>query len=179
VIPHAEIPVERVRALAADPDFLTAMRAFYDRLEAEIAKHRPVCRNRGDCCRFGEFGHRLYVTPLELAFFVGSLEQTRDVPGGATACPYQVDGLCGARVSRPLGCRVFFCESAGKGWQEQLTESALGELRRMHQQFDVPYAYVEWLGALAEIRKKGHRSAGALHGCGDGVDACVDGRANG
>ncbi len=50
-----------------------------------------------------------------------------------------------------MGCRVFFCESADEGWQNELTEWALARLREMHQRFDVPYVYSEWLTALAGI----------------------------
>jgi len=31
---------------------------------------RPICVTSGRCCRFEEFGHRLYVTTMELAKFV-------------------------------------------------------------------------------------------------------------
>lgn len=151
MIPQAQLPVERIRALAADREFLAAMHEFYAKLDRSVAAHRPVCRNRGVCCRFGEFGHRLYVTPLELAFFAAETEPLRPVPPAAAACPYQLEGLCDARSGRPMGCRIFFCESAGQGWQENLTESALGELRDLHERFDVPYAYVEWLDALVQV----------------------------
>ncbi len=44
---------------------------------------------------------------------------------------------------------MFFCESADEGWQSELTEWALARLREMHERFDVPYVYSEWLTALA------------------------------
>lgn len=146
-----DLPVERIRALAGDERFIAAMDAFYQRLASQIDGHRPVCRNRGACCRFGEFGHRLYVTAVELAYFAGTVGRERAAPEAASACPYQIEGLCDVRESRPMGCRVFFCESAGQGWQEDLTESALGELRTIHEQFDIPYAYSEWLTALRQL----------------------------
>ncbi len=151
MISPVDLPLVRMRELAHDEEFLAVMRGFHERLETDIAAHRPVCRRRGDCCRFGNFGHQLYVTPAELAFFLGTVEAETVVPPGARACPYQIDGLCGVRLSRPMGCRVFFCESAGQGWQERLTESALAELRGLHARFALPYAYVEWLGALRQI----------------------------
>ena len=148
----ADLPIARIRELADDPRFLSAMRDFYDRLDERIAAHDPVCHRRGDCCRFDAFDHRLYVTPAELACFVGTVE-TEPAASDVAACPYQVGGLCRARHARPTGCRVFFCESAGAGWQESLTESALTELRRLHRRFDLPYAYVEWLCALRAGRR--------------------------
>lgn len=159
------LPVMRIAELAAEAGFRAAMTDWYADLDRRIAEHRPVCRNRGACCRFGEFGHRLYVTPVELSFFAASLKRAAGagarhggesgslpVIGAGGACPYQVDGVCSAREGRPVGCRVFFCESAGEGWQEALSERALGELKQLHERFDVPYAYAEWLGALEQVR---------------------------
>ena len=151
MMPAVELPLTRIRELATEAAFLAAMRDFYAQLEGEAAAHRPVCRRRGDCCRFGEFGHRLYVTPAELAFFIGTNNSALVAAAAATTCPYQVDGLCRVRSARPMGCRVFFCESAGQGWQESLTEAALLELRELHLRFVLPYAYVEWLGALSAL----------------------------
>lgn len=151
MIAHADLPLERIRELAQDAGFRSAMTRFYERLEARIATHHPVCRNRGLCCRFDDFGHKLYVTPAELAFFLGTVEATKAVADEADACPYQMNGLCGARAARPMACRIFFCESAGQGWQEDLTESALAELRRLHARFGLPYVYAEWRHALSQL----------------------------
>src|SRR4051812_10991946 len=51
----------------------------YTELERAIAQRRPRCEASGRCCRFEEFGHRLYVTTMELAAFVYELE-TRSWP---------------------------------------------------------------------------------------------------
>ena len=145
-----ELPIARIRKLAGDAEFIAAMRRFYSALDARIADHNPTCLRRGDCCRFDEFGHRLYVTTAEAAFFAG----TNDSPLSVTptgGCPFQRDRICTARQARPMGCRVFFCESAGEGWQEQLTEQGLAELSEVHQRFELPYAYAEWLVALQQL----------------------------
>ncbi len=42
----------------------------YADLDRTIASHKPTCWNYGNCCRFAEFGHKLYVTTAELAYFV-------------------------------------------------------------------------------------------------------------
>ncbi|MCK4660698.1 MAG: YkgJ family cysteine cluster protein [Phycisphaerae bacterium] len=152
---HANLPHARIRELAGDPRFLSAVHDFYERLERQIAAHHPVCRTCSRCCRFGEFGHKLFVTPVELAFFLGTVGEKPEVVSLAEVCPYQVGNLCRAHESRPLGCRVFFCESSGAGWQEGLTESALVELRDMHEHFCVPYAYAEWLETLRIMRDEG------------------------
>ena len=53
-----------------------------------------------------------------------------------------------------MGCRIFFCESAGQGWQENLSEVGLQALRTLHERFDLPYAYVEWLDGLAQVTSR-------------------------
>ena len=151
MIHDVELPVVRIRELADDPQFLSVVCSLYERLDGRIAAHQPVCRGRGTCCRFDDFGHRLYVTPVELAFFVGTVGTEAPLDSEATACPYQIDGLCQARASRPMGCRVFFCESAGRGWQERLAESTLAQLRMLHERFQVPYAYTDWFVALRQL----------------------------
>src|SRR4029077_10178830 len=105
----------------------------------------PVCRSSGRCCRFEQYGHRLYVTAAELGHFArvhgGKVEgektkderrETKDKSPislpvffeGSTVegCPYQVDGLCAAREARPLGCRVYFCDENAQGWQQGVYE---------------------------------------------------------
>ncbi len=171
------IPLAPIQQASANPALLAELDAFFGQLDQRIADHQPVCRNRGVCCKFGAFGHKLYVTTLELAYFQArhadrlgehsappaqedqraagfSLRGLAIIENAATAnqsCPYQQNGQCTTREGRPLGCRVFFCESADEGWQSELTEWALARLREMHERFDVPYVYSEWLSALACI----------------------------
>ncbi|MDB5293014.1 MAG: hypothetical protein JWL69_4255 [Phycisphaerales bacterium] len=47
-----------------------AVGAVYATLQDAIDIRRPICVTSGRCCRFEEFGHRLYVTTMELAKFV-------------------------------------------------------------------------------------------------------------
>ena len=166
-----------IQKASTNPALLAELDAFFAQLDQRIADHQPVCRNRGACCKFGAFGHKLYVTTLELAYFRArhadrlqeqdlqsaqkdqgaasfSLRGLATIENAATAnqsCPFQREGMCTTREGRPLGCRVFFCESADEGWQSELTEWALARLREMHERFDVPYVYSEWLTALARM----------------------------
>lgn len=160
---------------------LERLAAFYEQLDTRIATYQPVCRNRGACCKFDTYGHRLFVTGLEMTWFrhhhadaiallasepdargnvapaedrrVADRDRTRPLPvlGSAVAksCPFQQQGMCTTRIGRPVGCRVFFCESEKDGWQSELSEWALGQLRQIHEEFEVPYTYTEWLTALA------------------------------
>lgn len=145
------LPIAEIRAAARDGRFLSAVEALYAGLDARIGARRPVCVNRGDCCRFGSFGHRLFVTPVELAYFLAQSDGPVSHVAAADACPYQRAGRCTARAARPMGCRVFFCESAAQGWQPGETEATLGRIKALHQRFDLPYVYVEWLTALREL----------------------------
>ena len=130
--------------------FVAEMAGFYREIDAAIAAHRPVCINRGACCKFAEFGHKLYVTDVELAYFVaGQNGAARPVIDHA-ACPYQIDGLCTARDHRPLGCRIFFCDPAAQGWQGPEYERFLTRLKNIGEKHGVPYRYREWLSALQD-----------------------------
>ncbi len=61
------------RESAGDAAVDAALRGLYARLDAEIAERGPTCWQSGDCCKFGEYGHRLYVTGLEVAWFLGQV----------------------------------------------------------------------------------------------------------
>lgn len=134
---------------ANDSAFAARMRAFYMEMDAAIAAHRPVCINRGACCKFGQFGHKLYVTLAEVTYFVREQRAAglKPVENDET-CPYQVDGQCTAREHRPLGCRIFFCDPAAKAWQPDEYEQGLATLKQIGAEFDIPYRYGEWLGML-------------------------------
>jgi len=140
-----------MRATAAEDEpaaLVDRVRALYQRVDAEIAARQPVCINRGTCCRFDAYGHRLYVTQVELDYFL--LHQRphglRDVTTGA--CPYQIAGRCTAREHRPLGCRIFFCDPNAQDWQPALYERRLAELKQIGEELGIEYRYKEWLVAL-------------------------------
>jgi Fe-S-cluster containining protein len=125
-----------------------AMRALYAELDERIAGHKPTCWNHGDCCKLGSYGHRLYATSAELAYFrLGHASAWRD-PGDSTSCPYQIEGMCTAREHRPLGCRVFFCDPEAQQWQGPVYEEFLARIKRIAEEWGVEYRYSEWLSAL-------------------------------
>ncbi len=147
-----------VRAAAGRADVLEAVRGLYADVQREVDARRPVCTASGRCCRFEEYGHRLYVTTIELAAFLRELDQAR-AEGKAhsedrwdgTGCPFQVSKLCGVHPFRPFGCRMFFCDAASTEWQNQAYERFHAELKGLHETLGVPYAYVEWRQALRVI----------------------------
>lgn len=160
-----------------------AIRALYRDIDQAVAERQPVCNASGRCCKFEAYGHRLYVTGLEIAWFIvgarseelgvrSDLEQPSDdsqysehriglqqlAPNPAPRtlspnCPYQVNGLCSTHAIRPLGCRVFFCEEGTEAWQQDTTERFLSRLKALHTEHDLPYSYMEWRAGLAEASK--------------------------
>ena len=57
-----------------------AVERIYADLQAQIDLRRPRCDASGRCCRFEEFGHRLFVTTMELATFIYDLELGNRTP---------------------------------------------------------------------------------------------------
>jgi Fe-S-cluster containining protein len=147
------------RDAAAREAIDAAIRALYADLDQAVLDRRPVCNASGRCCKFEEYGHRLYVTGLEIAWFLQRLEHSGEQSGkdislqqavSSPNCPYQINGLCSAHAIRPLGCRVFFCEEGTEAWQQDTTERFLDRLKALHEEHDLPYAYMEWRTGLAE-----------------------------
>lgn len=146
-----------VEEAAQRADVIEVVRGIYRGLQAEIDRRRPVCVVSGRCCRFEEYGHRLYVTTLELAAFVkglADLSRTGEPvsrstdPGG---CPFQIKKLCGVHAIRPFGCRMFFCDASATDWQHEQYEKFHARLRSLHEELGVPYFYIEWRAALEAL----------------------------
>jgi len=157
------------RAAAADSAVESGLLEIYGRIEAEVAARAPRCEASGRCCRFETHGHRLYVTALEIAWFLRRAPPVPPVTGsnaprsegaipltvlsGAPArdgCPWQVEQRCTAHGVRPMGCRVYFCEPGTEAWQHALYERMLDALGRLHERCGIPYRYLEWRQGLAE-----------------------------
>jgi len=146
------------RRAADDPAVDAAIRAVYADLAEQTARRRPVCERSGRCCRFDAYGHLLYVTGLEVAWFLRQTQghgRPRDSGGIALpqarppGCAFQVDGLCTAHTARPLGCRVYFCQPGTEAWQQEVYELLHADLRRLHREHGLLYHYLEWRDALA------------------------------
>ena len=146
---------DAVRAAAPRADVRDAVANVYRALQEQIELRRPVCATSGRCCRFDEFGHRLFVTTMELAAFsadLGAGASVRETASGDPgACPFQRDKLCTVHAIRPFGCRVFFCDETSTDWQRHQYESFHAELKRLHERLAVPYFYVEWRAALRAV----------------------------
>ncbi len=161
----------RWATLAQQPAIDGALRALYEDLDRAVAARGPTCWQSGKCCHFGTYGHRLYVTALELAWFLQQpctppTPAPSPEPAGhalrilhqgashedAMRCPFQVGQSCSTHAVRPLGCRVFFCQQGTEHWQHALYERYLAHLRTLHERYLAPYRYLEWLAGLDEAR---------------------------
>lgn len=159
---------------------LLQVKALYEGLDAEIDFYKPRCVASGRCCHFETYGHRLYVTRLELEYF-RSVEMTPPVQTAAgesssdaqkqmpnrtfsfplplltdsgeiaPGCPWQVNELCTARTGRPLGCRVYFCDPSSTSWQNNVYERYHRLLKILHDRAELPYAYMEWRAGLGTL----------------------------
>jgi hypothetical protein len=146
---EARLPVEQILT-GGGAALIEAVSGLYDQLDRQVCAEGVRCRNCGACCHLRHFGHRLYVTTVELAYFVAGLSSPVRRPQGGV-CPYQQGSSCTARAHRPVGCRLFFCEPASSDWQSRQYEALRPRLIALHERLGLPYAYVEWLAALSKL----------------------------
>ena len=142
-----------------------ALQDLYAQIDEAIKQRGPTCWASGRCCNFNTFGHRLYVTGLEISWFLGQVDRTA-IEGQNrtqnlsidpnTTCPFQIHGLCSVHAIRPLGCRIFFCQQGTSDWQRQLYERFLGTLRTLHNRHALPYRYLEWRTGLNQALQYGY-----------------------
>ena len=152
--------IESIHSASKRPDVAAAVHALYARVTAEIDRRRPKCEMSGRCCNFESYGHRLYLTTLELATFLHDLPEPQlptAIP--STGCPFQLNKLCTVHTIRPFGCRIFFCDPSAAEWQQSAYERFHAELKHLHQQLSVPYAYMEWRTALRGITQAAPKSS--------------------
>jgi Fe-S-cluster containining protein len=123
-----------------------AIAGLYAELDAEVARRGPTCWLSGKCCHFDAYGHRLYVTGLEIAWVLTKTAPRPAIEGG---CMFQQNKLCTVHAVRPLGCRIFFCQEGTQAWQNELYEAFLARLRTLHETHALPYRYMEWRAGLA------------------------------
>ena len=126
----------------SDPRLRAGLLQIYDDLARDLAALAPVCDLSGRCCRFKEYGHRLYISRTEAELLLQD-----GLPAGSSVdeagCPFQVGQLCTAREKRPFGCRVYFCDPRYAGHAEVLSEKYLEQLRELHHETGTPWEYGE------------------------------------
>ncbi len=151
-----------VQCAAANTQLVQKLADLYKDLSSQ-QDAAEKCNRCGRCCDFIAYGHRLYVTPIELAYLRGRTPWPRERPAlrsfsGAGSegepirtCPYQIDGQCTAHDRRTLGCRVFFCRADSRHEQE-IYERFHARLRRLHEDHAIEYRYEELTQALQKIK---------------------------
>lgn len=169
--------IDRARQLDQLP---SALDAIYQEFQIELDRRKPKCDASGRCCRFESYGHRLFVSTIELAVFssggMGVLpmyfrQTTGETPvpptpvpptpvlpswihtqnGDGTGCPFQVDGLCSVHGIRPFGCRIFFCDPTSIDWQTSNYERFHKKIKELHESLGIEYLYVEWREGLSAL----------------------------
>ena len=71
---------EAVDRCRRDRRFLDELAEILRRAEASLADGEPTCEACGRCCRFEQFGHRLYVSTGELALLCLSPPNVSPIP---------------------------------------------------------------------------------------------------
>ena len=163
-----------VAMCAADAGFLTGLERILLQADRAAVERRLECRQCGQCCRFEQFGHRLYVTAGELALMLHLAPDRVSEPIGkirpwgifdnpqsairngsrakpASLCPHQDQARCLARAGRALGCRLFFCAPSAHAWFCDAYESFHQQIKLLHAAHGLPYVYAELAAALAEL----------------------------
>lgn len=137
------------------PSLVASLETVYAFIADQVEARGPACWASGRCCNFRQAGHRLYTTGLEAAYCVARLtgpleaaELDRAIERGG--CVFQAANTCGVHRIKPSGCRVYFCDRSAENWQNELTERAIEQIRRIHDQEGIGYRYAEW-GSLLRL----------------------------
>ena len=136
--------------------FRRALLDVYDQVDGEVARLSPACAISGRCCRFEEYGHTLFISAPEFALLLADAPApSRPLDGGAT-CPWQDDrGRCSARGSRPLGCRVYFCDPSYQPQAPEIAEAGIARLKRLVDELGLPWDYAPLHRHLDRARDDG------------------------
>jgi hypothetical protein len=133
------------------PPLAGELAALYARLDAELAARNPRCELSGRCCDFPRSGQRLYATAPETDYALDAAGG-RAPPAPSGLCPWWVDGRCGNRAGRPLGCRIYFCDPAWESEMPRVYERYHAELRALHERHGLDYRYAPFVDAVRETR---------------------------
>ena len=113
---------------------------LYRQVDAEVAAAGPVCVASGRCCRFKEYGHTLFLSNLEADVLLESAPPYQ-LPVTPDFCPFQQERLCTARESRPLGCRIYFCDPTYQETGRNLSEKYLHKLKELAREHGAQWQY--------------------------------------
>jgi Fe-S-cluster containining protein len=122
---------------------------LYREVDEAIATGGPVCAASGRCCRFKEYGHVLFLSSLEADVLLSEAPPW-EPPTTAEFCPFQKGNLCTARRTRPLGCRIYYCDPSYQEHGQRLSEDFLRRLKKLAQEHDLEWRYAPLHTFLAE-----------------------------
>jgi len=128
--------------------------AVYAEADAAVAQFGPRCDASGRCCRFTEYGHTLFITHFEAEILLEDAPPYSQ-PVSRDGCPFQVKGLCTARESRPLGCRIYFCDPTFNDRMMEITEEAIAKLKAIANEHDTGWNYAPLHHFLNAAREQG------------------------
>ena len=150
------VPADDGKVVADSPDpsgsaeasAQAALGQLYRDLEKEVARVQPRCELSGRCCDFKTSNLTLFATDLEIRWL-----EARTAAGeqpDPELCPHYVNKLCEARDGRPLGCRVYFCDTSTQVEMEQLSERFHQRLKQIHDECEVDYSYQPFVRRLRD-----------------------------
>lgn len=113
---------------------------LYAKVDAAVAAAAPRCDASGRCCRFTEYGHTLFISHFEAEILLETAPPY-SAPVFADGCPFQVEGLCTTRDSRPLGCRIYFCDPAYETRMFEITEESIAQLKVIADTHNIGWQY--------------------------------------
>ncbi len=127
---------------------------IYDWIETQLRIRNTdagKCSACGECCDFGQYDHRLYVTTPEMIYFNEKIGAAgiNQIKNGK--CCYQINGKCSVYDYRFAGCRIFCCKGDA-AFQGELTESAIKKFRALCDEFQIQYRYVDLLEAMKIVK---------------------------
>jgi hypothetical protein len=112
----------------------------YAQADAAVAAAGPRCDASGRCCRFTEYGHTLFISRFEAEILLENAPPY-STPVSSAGCPFQVEGLCTARDSRPVGCRIYFCDPAYEERMVEITEASITQLKAIADTYQTGWEY--------------------------------------
>ena len=122
------------------PELRSRVEEVYRRVDAAVAEAGPRCDSSGRCCRFHEYDHTLFISQFEAEILLETAP-TYAKPVSGEFCPFQVNSICTARVERPLGCRIYFCDPAYEPRQFDITEDAIRSLKALADEYETGWQY--------------------------------------
>lgn len=128
--------------------------AVYAWADSEVLRHQPRCEASGKCCHFKDHGHRLYISHLEARHLLETAPAWR-FPSDETGCPFQVEGLCGQRETRPLACRVYFCDPTFSQPMEEIMEEGVNRLKKLVESLGLSWDYAQLHSFLNDPKRAG------------------------